>query len=168
MTATYHVTLPTGDKFGPADEATLLQWAREGRVPAHASIDAGDGAPPIPAAEHPLLRHIVQAPPQVAGPMQAPEYGGDETLAAIVPYRNKPALIGYYFAVFNLFGMLIPVIGLITSTITLVLGINGVKAYSRDRRVKGIAHAWVAIIGGVIEAVVCGIISAAIIIGATR
>jgi hypothetical protein len=42
MNGSFYVTGPDGNQYGPADEATLGQWAREGRiVPQTVLVDAG-------------------------------------------------------------------------------------------------------------------------------
>ena len=66
---------------------------------------------------------------------------GDST-GGVIPYKNMPALIGYYCGVFSI----IPCfpIGLVA----LVLGIMGLKRAKQHPEVKGKAHAWIGIIVG--------------------
>ncbi len=73
----------------------------------------------------------------------------DGIVSAVIPYRNTPALIGYYLGVFGL----IPCLGLPLSIAAIPLGIAGIRRYRRDRRVKGIVHAWVALVLGVLATV---------------
>ena len=88
-------------------------------------------------------------PPPVAGPPRAPQphYAtaaddDQDGYSGVIPYRNKPALIGYYCAVFALIP-LFP-IGLAA----LAFGVVGLKRVRRDPRVRGTAHAWIGIIVG--------------------
>jgi hypothetical protein len=66
-----------------------------------------------------------------------------------IPYQNKPALIGYYLAIFSL----IPVIGLPLGIAALILGIVGFRAVRKNPAIRGVAHAWVAIILGLLTSV---------------
>jgi len=70
--------------------------------------------------------------------------GASDTLSKIVPYRNKPALIGYYLAVFSL----IPCIGLLLAIAAVVLGIKGLAVARQTPEAHGKAHAWIAIVLG--------------------
>jgi hypothetical protein len=135
------VRLSDGREFGPADADVLQQWAREGRVPVDASIVSSSGEV-IPAPAHPMLAPILGAPP-VARPHIAPP-AGDGGVSTLIPYKNPPALIGYYTSIASL----IPGLGLLLGPVAIVLGIVGFRAYRREPNLKGAAHAWVAIILG--------------------
>ncbi len=136
------VVLPDGQRFGPADEATLVRWAREGRVPAIASIESADGTR-IRAVDHPWLGAIVGAPPTVQGSVAqaAVPTSGIEVL---IPYRNSTALAAYYIGIFSL----IPVLGLLLGPIALACGIYGLKAAAKDSSARGRVHAWIGIVLG--------------------
>lgn len=72
----------------------------------------------------------------------AQESGG--VMEQLIPQKNPPALIAYYFAVFSL----IPGIGLLLAPIAVVLGIIGLaRTRSSERRI-GMAHALVGILLG--------------------
>ncbi|MEX1098388.1 MAG: hypothetical protein WED34_20250 [Planctomycetales bacterium] len=71
------------------------------------------------------------------------ETTGDAT-GGVIPYKNAPALLAYYLAVFSL----IPVIGLFLGLPAIVLGVLGLQKRNREPIVKGAAHAWVGIILG--------------------
>jgi hypothetical protein len=73
--------------------------------------------------------------------MNQPE--GDAT-GGLIPYKNPPALIGYYLAIFSL----IPCIGLFVAIPAVVLGIIGLRKRKKEPVVKGSAHAWIAIVLG--------------------
>lgn len=66
---------------------------------------------------------------------------GDAT-GGVIPYKNVPALIGYYLGVFSI----IPCfpIGLAA----LVLGILGLRKVKQQPEVKGTVHAWIGILVG--------------------
>lgn len=70
----------------------------------------------------------------------------DEAASTIIPYRNIPALVGYYLAVFSL----LPCAALVLGPAAVVLGIIGFSKVRKNPTAKGTAHAWTAIIlGGV-------------------
>ncbi|MFB3890405.1 MAG: hypothetical protein ACE15C_00125 [Phycisphaerae bacterium] len=79
-------------------------------------------------------------PPQVRPPGQQP----DNPFARLVPYKNAPALLAYYFGVFSA----IPVLGIPLAIAAIVLGIIGLVKASRRPEIRGKAHAWAGIITG--------------------
>lgn len=81
----------------------------------------------------------------------APASGAD-VVATIIPYRNKPALIGYYLGVFSL----IPLLGLLCAIPAIPLGIIGLRKRAAHPEAKGLAHALVALIMGILFTVVWG------------
>jgi hypothetical protein len=69
-------------------------------------------------------------------PADAP--AGDGT-GGIIPYRNMPALLAYYFGIFSvLFGPL-------SGVPAVVLGIVGLQKRKQEPHVKGSVHAWIGI-----------------------
>jgi hypothetical protein len=145
MAGAFYVRFEDGTQYGPAPIEQVVQWAREGRLRRPSMLaPADDSSPPMPAASHPMLAPILRAPPTIAGPLPAPEG------SALIPARNPPALIGYYTAVFSL----VPLFALLLGPIAIGLGIAGWKKYRREPRVKGAAHAWVAIIVGTLTSLV--------------
>ncbi|MEX2219065.1 MAG: hypothetical protein WD749_09940 [Phycisphaerales bacterium] len=137
------VRLADGREFGPASPEMLLQWAREGRIPASSDIIAADGRA-TPARQHPLLGPIFSAPPVVQPAIMPPPSDGG--VGTLIPYRNGAALTGYYVGVFAL----VPGFGLLLGPAAVILGIAGFRAYQREPHRKGAAHAWVAIVLGAI------------------
>ena len=114
----YWLRLADGGQFGPTTIDRLVQWAREGRVPVDATVvPTGEGFPRAVLAV-PELARILQVPPIVQGPLPA---APDSPMAAIVPYRNPPALVGYYLGVFSL----VPFLGLPLGPAALICGIVG-------------------------------------------
>lgn len=138
----FWVVLPDGQRFGPADEAVLVRWSREGRIPATAFIESTDGAR-TRAVDHPWLSAIVGAPPTVQGPVTQAETP-DNPIAAFIPYRNSAALAAYYIGVFSL----IPILGLLLGPIAIACGIYGLRAAAESPAARGRAHAWAGIIIG--------------------
>jgi hypothetical protein len=67
---TYHVIGPDGNRYGPADLATLNQWAAEGRVTPGTMLEDPSGAR-IAASSVPGLMF---GPPQMSSPNEP--YGG--------------------------------------------------------------------------------------------
>lgn len=86
----------------------------------------------------------------------------DEPVAEIIPYRNAPALVGYYLGVFSL----IPCLGLPLGIAALVLGILGLKKQREAPAARGKVHAWVAIILGSITTILWGGLLALTLVGA--
>lgn len=141
---THHtVRLADGRTFGPADIATIVKWAMEGRVPQDSTIESDSGAPPVRAGDHPAVRQVFVAPPTLAGPMSTPSTG-DDAITTLIPYRNGFALASYYVGVFSL----IPGLGLILGVVAIVLGVIGLRHASRNAQAKGRVHAWVGIVLG--------------------
>jgi hypothetical protein len=146
----YTLRWADGQEFGPATLATLQQWAREGRVPRDAVLVPADGSATAPVMSVPDLARLVAAPPTVAGAMSAPPPAPDAPLSGLIPYRNTPALVGYYLAVFSL--LMGPVLGVPA----VILGIVGLVKVRRQPHVRGTAHAIIAIVGGAITSLACG------------
>lgn len=141
----FTVRVPSGECYGPAGEEVLLRWAAEGRIPPTATLIDEHGVE-SPALAHERLRPILQAPPTRPGPI-APRGAvpsGDGGITTLIPYHNPPALIGYYVSV----GSLIPILALLLGPTAIVLGCVGLNKRKADPRVKGMAHAIVAIVLG--------------------
>jgi len=84
-----------------------------------------------------------QSPPPVIKGMSAQTPEGDVT-GGVIPYKNLPALFGYYLGVFSL----IPCLGLPLGIAAIICGIIGHSKASKQPHLHGTAHAWVAIILG--------------------
>lgn len=145
----FNLRLPAGQEFGPATVELLEQWAREGRMPPDALMVPLDGSPARSVFSEPRLRAVLQAAMTLspAAPPTSPQplpQQPDSSVAVMIPYKNQPALIGYYMAVASL----IPGVGLLAGPIAVGLGIAGLRKRLKHPEVHGIAHAWVAIILG--------------------
>lgn len=68
----YFVIAPDGSRYGPADAATLSQWARENRVTASSVLEGTDG---IRYAPNQIPGLVLPAPGMQSGGMGAPGVG---------------------------------------------------------------------------------------------
>ncbi len=141
--ATYTVRLSSGQQFGPAPMSMIVQWASERRIPNDALLYPEAGGEPRSVFAFEQLSRVLGAPPTVGGPLSVPEEA-DTTTSKVIPYRNPPALVAYYFAVFSLLAG--PVLGIPA----VILGIMGLRKRMKNPSVHGAAHAWIGIIGGAI------------------
>lgn len=82
--------------------------------------------------------------PRLPIPPPPPRDETDDPVSVVIPYKNPPALIAYYLAVFSL----IPCLGILLGIAAVILGIMGL-VYARDHEhARGRFHAWVGIVGG--------------------
>jgi len=150
----YTVELLDGRTFGPADDATLREWATQGRIPPVATVRTEGGATCRAIDCEPIrdiMSRVATAPPMGAGALGTPDSGA----SVIIPYKNTSALVGYYVSI----AALIPIVGLVAGPVAVVLGVKGLKAVKADPRVHGTAHAWVAIVlGGLASLLYWGIV----------
>jgi Domain of unknown function (DUF4190)/GYF domain 2 len=89
---------------------------------------------------------------------------GDSPISTVIPYKNPPALFGYYLSVFSL----IPVVGLLLAIPAVILGFIGLKKAKESPGSKGTAHAWTALILGGISTLLWGAAVVFIIIGISQ
>jgi hypothetical protein len=75
-----------------------------------------------------------------------------DATGGIIPYKNAPALIGYYCGVFSL----IPFFGLPVGLAAIPLGIAGLRRRRKFPAVRGTVHAWVAIVLGTLTTLIWG------------
>lgn len=141
----YRVRMTDGTEFGPADLDTIVQWAREGRIPRDALLYPADdsagggegGGEPKSVFAEPRLAAILSAPPTVPSMVRA--QAREAKSSWWMPTGNQPALWGYYIAVAS---FLIPLI----SPVSLVLGAVGVVRALTKPEAKGLLHGIVAIV----------------------
>lgn len=136
----YHIIGGDGKEYGPVGLEDLRRWLAEGRVNAQTKARQAGAADWQPLGSLPEFAGA-SAPPPVLQPSPAP--GGD-TVSKIIPYRNVPALAGYYCAVFAL----IPFLGIILGLIAFVLGLIGLRCARQNPAAGGKVHAWIGIILG--------------------
>ncbi|MCI0676250.1 MAG: hypothetical protein L0Y42_10815 [Phycisphaerales bacterium] len=167
--AKYMVRLSNGQEFGPASMELIEQWAREGRVPVDgllAPLDGvGMGAGVRSVMAEPKLRAILQAPPTVSTglrqPAGVPEGGA---MSGMIPYKNPPALVGYYLAIFSL----LPMVGIVLGIPAVILGIIGLRKRMKEPAARGMAHAWIAIILGAMTTLAWGAWIVGMLVAASR
>lgn len=68
----------------------------------------------------------------------------------VIPMRNQPALLGYYYAIFGL----LPIAGLILSPAAICYGLIGLDRGNRLKNNIGYGHALFAIVAGIIGAII--------------
>jgi hypothetical protein len=93
--------------------------------------------------EIPEVAAVLGAPP-TAPTATVPAAPRSDATGGIIPYKNMPALIGYYVAVFAL----IPGAAIVLGPIAFILGAQGLRLAARQPEARGRAHAWIAILGG--------------------
>jgi hypothetical protein len=147
----FYVQVPGLPEFGPATLEVLRAWAHDGRIPPHAMILTRDGMPGFVAWQHPQIGPILAPPLLVDGSVAHPAAGAQASghaTGGLIPYKNRAALIGYYVAVASLLTMFAPLVGMLVSGSAIVLGIVGLKVVRTEPGVRGMVHAWVAIVLG--------------------
>ncbi|HWB19304.1 MAG TPA: DUF4190 domain-containing protein [Phycisphaerales bacterium] len=136
----YKIRLSDGMEFGPGKMELMVQWAREGRVPKDALVVEVVSGEARHVLAVPEIARVLEVPPTSPTKAVAPM----STAPMMVPYHNGPALAGYYVAVASL----ICGLGLVLGPVAVILGIIGYRKYVRQPEVRGMTHAWVAMIVG--------------------
>lgn len=137
----YMIRLGSGEQFGPATIDAVVQWAREGRVPMDALLIPTNGEPAKSVLSDPRLQA------ELGSRFAAPPTAKDEApLSGLIPYKNPPALVGYYLGILSW----LPFLGAVLGPTAIVLGIIGMRRRLADPNLRGLAHAWIAIIMGLI------------------
>ena len=90
-----------------------------------------------------------------ATPQQYPQRQTGDATGGVIPYKNMPALIGYYLGV----AALIPCIGIPFGIAAVILGFLGLQKKKKEPHLKGSAHAIVAIVLGSISILLYGRLS---------
>ncbi len=131
------VRLSNGQQHGPVPWETLKVWVQQNRVPPDAMLVCEATRQERSVASFPDLASLPR---------------GDDATATLIPYRNMPALLGYYLGVFSL-SACIPILGIVgigMGIAAVVLGIKGLRNARANPLAKGTVHAWIAIICGTI------------------
>lgn len=68
----------------------------------------------------------------------------------VIPMRNQPALLGYYYAIFGL----LPIVGLLLAPVAICYGLIGLDRGNRLPRNIGYGHALFAVVAGIIGTVI--------------
>lgn len=104
--------------------------------------------PPIPAQAYPAF----------------PLYQQQQEGSSIIPTKNPPALTSYYLGIFGL----IPFFGIFLAIPAVIFGIIGYKKYRKNPLIKGAAHAWIAIILGILSIIGHSLVVIAIVTSAAK
>ena len=109
---------------------------------------AAAGAPPTAPVDPATLR---------AGEPETDATGG------LIPYKNVPALVGYYLGIGSLIPL--PITAIPLGVTAIILGIKGLMKRAKEPHVRGKAHAIIAIVLGSIGLLMGGTCVAAIVLG---
>lgn len=90
------------------------------------------------------MTSMMPPPPPPTTPSGPPPSGRANDSGGLIPYRNVPALVGYYLGVFSL----LPFLGALLGPVAVALGTVGLVKVSRQPQCRGTAHAIVAIVMG--------------------
>jgi len=159
----YYIVGSDNQTHGPINADTLNQWIAQGRANGQTMTRLDDSQEWKPLATFsefaPALAH---APSSSSAASQSDSTGG------VIPYKNVPALVGYYMSVFGLASILLPAIGVLWSIPTVVLGVKGLKKVKANPQLRGTAHAWVAIVLGGFTTIFHVVIIVIIIVGIVK
>jgi hypothetical protein len=152
-------------EYGPVPAEVVRDWIVEGRANGRTLVQAegtADWRPLNTVTE--LARALPMPPPVPPDPAATAPRGGG--LNKIVPFRNIPALAGYYcavFAVLPLFAIavgstsryarevvfdLLPFAGMLPGFIAVLLGLSGLRLARQTPMAGGRVHSWVGIVLG--------------------
>lgn len=73
-----------------------------------------------------------------------------QSMDHVIPTRNQPALLGYYYSIFGL----LPVAGLLLGPVAMVYGLIGLERGNRLPRHIGYGHALFAVVAGMIGTII--------------
>lgn len=135
----YRIIGGDGNEYGPVSAEELQRWLSEGRVNGRTKTQAEGEADWRPLSA--IVEFAGLCPPPLLQPQSAP---GSDAVNKVIPYRNIPALAGYYCGVFAL----IPLLGIVLGLIALGLGIVGLRVARSNPAAGGKVHAWIGIVLG--------------------
>lgn len=156
----YTLVLNDGSEFS-GDQDTIVEWAREGRVPSGTKIRLESGE----TVDSDTLDWIVQArqrrvPPQRREDIHRPEVAPN-AMEHVIPARNLPALLAWYFGVFSI----IPCMGGVLGIMAIVFGIMGLRLSRKPEIAVGFWHALIGMALGILTTIVWLILGIFIIYG---
>jgi|TARA_B100001250_G_scaffold401668_1_gene413824 hypothetical protein len=141
MSNLYKIKGEDGEEFGPVNGSELQVWIDQKRCSSSTLVEV-DGS-----GNWVQLNTLSEFANSFA-PQQSTPPKGDGGVSTVIPYKNVPALVGYYLAIFSGLGLLCPPAGFLLALPALVLGIIGLKKANINPEAKGKVHAWIGIIGG--------------------
>jgi len=167
-----------GGSQGPFDDGALRNLALRGKVGPSTLVWKEGMSAWTPAGDLVELQEalraarqaraaasVVAAPPLHNAGIQRQQFDAgaatSDATGGIIPYKNPLALTGYYIGIFSL----IPCVGMLLSVPAIVLGVLGLRARAREPKVRGAAHAWIAIITGTISMLLYGVLTIAWLVG---
>ncbi|MDP7179493.1 MAG: DUF4339 domain-containing protein, partial [Verrucomicrobiota bacterium] len=109
MSQQYKIKGTDGAEYGPVSTEELQQWIAQNRCTRDSLVEADGSGEWVPLATLPVFQSALAA---LAVPPPAPEQG-DGGVSTVIPYKNVPALVGYYLAVFSGLGLLCPPAGFV-------------------------------------------------------
>ncbi len=132
-------------EYGPVPSELLKEWIAQGRANGETLVRSEGGSWQRLAELPEFSTTLVAAapPPTLAVPSRSSP-GAADTLSSIIPYRNVPALVAYYLAVFSV----LPCIGVLLGLGALILGVKGLQVARQNPDAKGRVHAWIGILVG--------------------
>ena len=134
MSQQYKIKGTGGAEYGPVSVEELQQWVSQNRCTRESLVEGDGSGEWVPLATLPESQDSF-----VAAPASAESEGGVST---VIPYKNVPALIAYYFGVFCI------ICPPLLCFPAIILGVIGLRRVKENPEVKGTAHAWIGILSG--------------------
>ena len=150
----YKMVGADGRQYGPVTVEQIQRWIAEGRVNSQTMVQAEGSDEWKLISSYPDLASALSSyaiPPRMPPPSGAQRAvpSSDGTLGGLIPYKNVYALVSYYLGVFSL----IPCIGILLGIAAVIVGILGLRFATKHPEAKGVVHAWIGIIVGVLVVV---------------
>ena len=136
MSQQYTIKGTDGAEYGPVSTEELQHWIAQIRCTRESLVKVDGSGEWVPLATLPEFQDAFAAPP---APAPASAEGGVST---VIPYKNVPALIAYYFGVFCI------ICPPLLCFPAIILGVIGLRRVKENPEVKGTAHAWIGVLSG--------------------
>ena len=133
-------------EYGPVPAEVLKDWIAQGRANGQTRVRTEGGAWQL-LADFPEFAGALAAaspPPRLSNPRGQDPSPAADVVSSIIPYRNVPALVAYYLAVFSI----LPCVGAVLGLTALILGLKGLRLAREQPDAKGRIHAWIGIVVG--------------------
>lgn len=152
-------------EYGPVPAEVVCHWVNEGRANGKTQVKAESTDEWRTLNSVAELARALPMPPPVP-PETAARVTVGSGLNKVVPYRNIPALAGYYcavFAIIPLFAILVgstspyarevvydllPFAGVLPGFLAAVLGLSGLRLARQNPAAGGKVHSWLGIVLG--------------------